>query len=358
MRNQIERTDVQEETFPLGSNGRLEVDQNVGSVQVTAWERDEAQVRAIKRARGATDEEARRHLERLDLRTHFHGQLLEVEVVVARGFLGGPGGSRIDLEIKVPRQTRVEVDSGSGAVSVEGVEGSVEIDVGAGEVALRRVGPKVRVDTGSGSVLVEDCRGPVAVDTGTGRVEVNGIDGELHVDTGLGPVTASRVHGDVEVDTGGGDVRLAGVDARRIHVDTGRGAIACDFTPGHDGRYNFDAGIGRIELTIPPDASAELELQSDTGRVECHLPLLNRDARPGRLRGVLTRADGRIICRSGSGDIIVAAGAGRPRAPRVADEDYMKVLKMVEEKRLTPEAAEELLRALEEEEDGEEAQGG
>ncbi len=397
MPNQFERTDVLEQSFPLRPGGRLEVNQDVGRVEVTAWERDEALMRATKRARGGGDEDARRNLQRLRLETHLHGDLLEVEASVPRGFFGTATGMRVDLEIKVPRRTRVKVDSASGDVVVEGVEGAVEVDVASGGVSLRGIGPRISVDTGSGNVSLEDGRGPVEldtgsgavrvvrvagrlqVDTGTGRVEVDGLDGELHVDTGMGAVTAVGVRGDVVVDTGGGDVRLARVDARRIDVDTGRGSIACDFVPRADGRYKFDTGTGGIELAVPLSASAELDLESDTGRAECALPLLNRDSGRGRLRGVIRRAASIIVCRSGLGDISVSAGeepavegpdgpalelapaesvpapassgsAPEARAARADDEDYVKVLKMVEEKRITPEAAEELLKALEEDE--------
>ncbi len=370
MSDRLERTDVWEQVFPLRSGGRLEVDQDVGRVDVTSWDRDEARVRGTKRAQGLSEDEARRRLDRLTLRAHLHGSRLEVDAGAPRGLFGSATGTRVDLEITVPRSTRVKIDTASGGVSVERVEGFVEVDVASGDVALSWVGPGVHVDTGSGNVVVEDAGGPVVVDTGSGRVEIIGVDGEVHVDTGSGPVQAAAVRGDIEIDTGTGDVHLSRVEARQIHVDTGRGVITADFDPRLDGRYKFDTASGRIEVTVPAGAGAELDLETNAGRAECDLPLLNRFAERGLLRGVLGRSSCRIICRSGLGDIMVKPGfapapaepltdsrawAAEPAVPsapatRAADEDIAKILKMVEEKRLTPEAAEELLRALEEEE--------
>ncbi|MHB0884455.1 MAG: SHOCT-like domain-containing protein [Bacillota bacterium] len=161
-----------------------------------------------------------------------------------------------------------------------------------------------------------------------------------------------RSGGRLDVDQDVGRVEVTSWDRDEAHVRgtkrAGRGAITADFDPRLDGRYKFDSASGRIEVTLPAGSSAELDLRTNAGRADCDFPLLNRHAERGLLRGVLGRSSCRIICRSGLGDIMVRPGLAP--ANRASDEDIAKILRMVEEKRLTPEAADELLRALEEEE--------
>lgn len=416
-----ERTETWDRSFTLGKGGSLKLDQGAGAIEIIGWDQDVARVVATKRVAGGSGPQAARHLDRATIRAVLRGQRLEVEASPPSGFLGlSVGHATIDFRIAVPLGTRISVESGSGNVTVDGVDGEVEIDVGSGDVRVKGLGAGVRVDTGSGRVRAEDVRGRVYVDSGSGEVtvlradgpviidaasgpvEVADVIGDVKVDNGSGAVGLTRVRGNVEVDTGNGDVALLGIWSRRIHVDTGDGAVTCDFVPQADGTYDVDTGGGRVELRVPASSSAEFDLESGAGRIDCSLPLLSREADTGRLRGILHRSSSRIAVDSGHGDIVVRAselavdtppavnppetdrpaavklveaktapnpagaieigpietgGAEPSRALKVTDEDYVRVLKMVEEKKITPEAAEELLKALEEEGEPEDHSG-
>ncbi|HEY3316619.1 MAG TPA: DUF4097 family beta strand repeat-containing protein [Bacillota bacterium] len=366
MKTAIEVSEVWQNTFAIGHGRRVTISQDVGSITLGAWDRPETKVVATKRASGPDEASARRALGGLRVRANPGGRGLSIEVGgAARGAFGFSRPGRVDLDVTVPRGLDVDVDTGSGAVLAEELSGRLAIDTGAGPVTVAR------------------CAGKVTVDTGSGPVDVRETSGEVEVDTGSGTVNIDRVRGDVDVDTGNGSVRLRGVRARRIHVDTGRGEISGAFVPVRDGDYDFDTGLGSIELRVPAQAAGRFDLEADGGAIHCHLPLVREETRPGILRGVLKRGSCEVKGRAGRGDITVVAvseadlgeetadwraadpvdtgpdqgpgpGPSGRRGLSMEDEDYVRVLKMVEARRLTPEAAEQLLRALEEDDEADE----
>lgn len=151
----------------------------------------------------------------------------------------------------------VIADTGSGAVKLVDVHAeSIKADTGSGGVDLADASGSLHVDTGSGGLRAKGfTAGPrVEVDTGSGRVE---IDGDLSaverliVDTGSGSVdlaSSAPVSLRLDLDTGSGGIRvdvpeLSDVRATRSHfratTGTGRGTA------------RVDTGSGSIRLTAP-----------------------------------------------------------------------------------------------------------
>lgn len=160
----------------------LAVDQRVpGPVTVVGSDRSEVEVRALKTLKGVrAPGVARRLLESTEVQVEDDGDRVRVTVGrdVCRSWFGWPSPPVcVDLTVKVPRGSRVSVDSGSGAVRVEGTRGPVWVDTGSGSVLVTGTNGTVDVDCGSGSVRVAEVTGQVTVDTGSGPVEVDRVIG-------------------------------------------------------------------------------------------------------------------------------------------------------------------------------------
>ncbi|HCJ10131.1 MAG TPA: hypothetical protein DHW14_03055 [Clostridiales bacterium] len=351
----------------------LTVDQRVpGAVTVVGSDGNEVEVRALKALKGArAPAAARRLLESTGVRVEGDRDRVLIETDAPRSWFGMSSSRvRVDLDIKVPKGSRVSVDSGSGPVRVEDTRGPVRVDTGSGGVLVTGTNGTVDVDSGSGSVTVEDAKGALRIDLGSGAVSVRGVRGSVEadgssgpvrvadvvgqvtVDTGAGPVEVDRVIGDIFVDTGSGSVRITGAKGRQISVDTGSGSIEADFDVHPSGRYTFDTGSGRISLTVPDTASFTLEVETGVGGVDCSLPLEVSHLSRTRLEGTL--GDGRALIRAdtSSGRVTVRGRPGTPgfgrRVPEggVSREHRDLILKMVEEGRITADQGNELLEAL------------
>ena len=75
------------------------------------------------------------------------------------------------------------------------------------------------LDTNSGPITVEKLNGDLLADTGSGRVAAIGITGEVNVDTGSGSVHVANCQGsEVKVDTGSGSVEAEMIDCSYLLV--------------------------------------------------------------------------------------------------------------------------------------------
>lgn len=144
-------------------------------------------------------------------------------------------GISVDYELTVPPELGAVIDTSSGDVEVDGLQGAVQVDSSSGDVSLSRVG-SAKVDSSSGDVVLKEIRGDIDVDTSSGDVKIRASPGPRTrwiVDTSSGDVTlavdshsAFRLHattssGDVKTDL---PIRVRGtVDSDELHGDIGEG---------------------------------------------------------------------------------------------------------------------------------------
>jgi len=123
-----------------------------------------------------------------------------------RRFWGFGDPPSIDLEIRVPHSMALDIDDGSGSLTV--------INVGA----------DVAIDDGSGSIKIEQVNG-VVIDDGSGSITIVGVAGDVSVDDGSGSITIEHVGGSVIIDDGSGGITVVDVEKDLIIVDDGSGSL-------------------------------------------------------------------------------------------------------------------------------------
>ncbi|MFN2290505.1 MAG: hypothetical protein ACK2UC_04860 [Anaerolineae bacterium] len=209
-----------EERFEVGAAPDLEITNFAGAITIRTGEEGTISVVATKRA------SSRSRLDRIDVDMRASGS--GVTITTRRLFDGG--NAYVELEIVVPANSSVSVDTGAGEVDLRGVAGSIDIHSGAGQVDVRDASGRVQVDLGAGQILYEgtpqgDCRfqtgvgevvlqlpeNPnVRVDLGTG---IGAVDVEFDVDGSVSTRSVKGVIGDgrqgsIFAHTGAGAVRL------------------------------------------------------------------------------------------------------------------------------------------------------
>jgi DUF4097 and DUF4098 domain-containing protein YvlB len=152
-------------------------------------------------------------------------------------------------------ECEIEADTGSGSIHVERGKGSVSADTGSGGVEVVDYAGPLAADTSSGSVKARGLSDVtrLEVDTGSGSVNVDGdlsALAHLHIDTGSGSVTlrsSAQPSLELQIDTGSGgiDVSAPGATIRQADddvtivrmkdaagsgvIDTGSGGVDIDF---------------------------------------------------------------------------------------------------------------------------------
>jgi len=201
-----------------------------GFLRVTAWERDSIDVRG-----------------RLDgLATSFllGGSMSSLKGGVRTAAAGGAAGSA-DLDIHLPRDARVRIQSGAAEVEVTAAGGTVEVSGTSGRIRIAGLAEWITVETLDGNIELAAVAREGTVRSADGTVVVRGV---------LDALDASTVNGSLYVGMEG--------PIARVRLETVSSEIAFKGRLTREGRLNAETHGGDIELRLPPSTGASFHLVS------------------------------------------------------------------------------------------------
>jgi hypothetical protein len=295
-------TDTVDRTFATGNTCRLSLDNSRGRVRVTAWDRPEVHLIAIKRLDGsrarylATTVVTRHEGDALEIQTILDPSesfgdrfgLSGVAAEVIRGFselLGSIGSTcEVDYDLHVPKYATISLKGVSCEFAVDGTEGALKVRSVSGEIDTRSVTGPLDLGSVSGEIDLRGVDGPVRVES---------VSGEVHVEGKVASLRAKTVSGEIEFC----------------------GPIAID------GSIELGTVSGAASLQIPASTKASISLRGLSSDVQCELPVaVDRDHRgPGSREwsGRLNGGGSAISFRTVSGGLHLRElpNGARPEAP-------------------------------------------
>jgi DUF4097 and DUF4098 domain-containing protein YvlB len=208
-----------EQTFQVGDAPTLKIENFAGSITIRSSESGVIEVTAAKRA----SNRARLGQIEIEMAQTDNGVQIETRTRPPASNMS------VNLDIRVPANTELVIDTGAGTVYADGITAPIDIRSGAGQVDLRSAAGPVRVQVGAGQILYEGApTGSCRFDTGAGEIRLSvPADWNMEVDlsTGIGAVGI-----DFPVD---GMVRLREVSGvvgdgsqASITAHTGAGAVS------------------------------------------------------------------------------------------------------------------------------------
>jgi putative adhesin len=232
--------------FPVAGRADLRVDAKDGAVTVRAWDQKtiSARVSAVGWKIGPDE---------LDIQDHQMGDHVELVLKMPSAHWGF-GRRSIDVEVKVPRDTRLDLRTGDGAIRVFDVAG------------------EIRLVTGDGAIEAAGVEGSVQARTGDGRIGVRGRLESLNLHTGDGSVRAEILPGS----------RLAS-------------------------GWRIETGDGSVTVRVPSDLAADLDLHTGDGHLTVDLPLTADRRDRKTVRGKLNGGGPAFAIRTGDGSVAVKA---------------------------------------------------
>jgi len=213
-------------TLPGEGIAKLEVTAGAGFLKVSGVEGAgavEVTAEIVVSGVGDKDMEAyiKDHVE-LELRKAGRAAVL-VGRIRESGFSFIPRDARVDLTVTVPKGLAVEIDDGSGELTVSGVSGGLRIKDGSGSMEVRNIVGDLWIDDGSGEIEVDGVQGNVEIIDGSGETDVRNVTGDLSIDDGSGGVSLRKIGGNVTVEDGSGSLEIddVGKDVRIRHKGSG-----------------------------------------------------------------------------------------------------------------------------------------
>ena len=215
----------------------------------------------------------------------------------------GWNGISISYEITVPAHTQLAARSGSGDLEVGDVTGPVDTSTGSGDIRVGRVAESVKARSGSGEIDV-DGAASIEASTGSGNVVASSIRGDLEARSGSGDITVGQKgKGHVDVSTGSGDVEVTGA-AGPVHVRASSGDILVEGTPVAD--WEVSASSGDVRLRLAGQSGFDLDLRSNSGRIETSHPITVTGSQSRReLKGQVRGGGPRVHATTSSGAILI-----------------------------------------------------
>lgn len=275
-----------DEQATMRADGRVTVVNVAGDVKIRGWDRAEL------RLTGRLSE----NVERLDFDAN--GTDVSIEVVYKKrhkrdhGWDWGRDDSNTFLDIKLPSDADLDVNTVSANIDIDGHRGPQRIESVSGEIELTLSEREADVQSVSGNI---DARG--------GQAQI-----EAQLSSVSGDVKVRGFNGDIEVETVSGDMDIRDVQARDAEFESVSGDIDLTITLASNGRLEMETVSGDIGLAFIGGTRGRFRIDSHSGDIDSFCGLrAERTKRYGpgyRLRGE---------CGGGGADVSISTLSGDVR---------------------------------------------
>jgi len=258
---------------------RVEIESGSAAVQVRSGDRLSFDLQVS--AHGRTPEEAEQDARRVTLEIET-GETTQVRVAI-------PSGVNLQtllIRATLPPGIELAVESGSGAVMVQGLSAPVTVRASSGAVRVDQIDGDVHLQTSSGAIMASEITGDAKAVSSSGAIRIDRVDGNLDASSSSGSINLMGVTGQISAQASSGAV-----------------TVVSDVVGGP---YDLGAISGSIRLTVPASASISVDARSSSGSIAGPSWLRLGE---GRGSGSGTQGDGihQIILRTTSGSILLSS---------------------------------------------------
>ena len=218
-------------SFSVANRANVHVNTNDGSVTVTTGDAKQVEFRV---------EYIGYELDKtLHIESHQQGDEIELtaRIVSKWQFALGPI-RRLHVEVRMPKEADLRVETGDGAVKANGLIGAVDLRTGDGSVTVNSLMGDVRLHTGDGAIDASDLDGKCDAVSGDGHIRLTGRFGVLRAKSGDGRIDVIALHGS----------KL-------------------------DSVWSISSGDGGIDVTLPGDLSADIDASTHDGHISSDMPI-------------------------------------------------------------------------------------
>jgi DUF4097 and DUF4098 domain-containing protein YvlB len=237
-------------SYTISGRANVRVDTNDGSVRIATTD--------TKQVEFVVDYDGYKLDKDLHIESRQDGDHVEINARVTGhwGFSWGGNHRNVRIEVRMPKDADLQVDTGDGSVQTQPING------------------KVKIHTGDGSVRCEAANGDVDIDTGDGSITLEGAKGDVRLRTGDGHIDARNVDGKLDATSGDGHIKIDGrFDA--LNIKTGDGSIDAHVLPGSKlvSGWNIHTGDGSVDLVLPGELQANIDASTNDGRISLGIPV-------------------------------------------------------------------------------------
>lgn len=228
------------QTYPLSSEGRVELDNVNGAVHITGWDRNEVKVDAVKYA----DSKERLDDAKIEIDATSSSVSIRTQYPhhnMTFNSFGHNNPATVEYTLMVPRSARLdEIQLVNGSLDIQAVRGEIHASSVNGSVSLRGAEGQSEVSTVNGRLEAEFTRLSGSADLSSvngsltatlpsdakAEIEASTVSGRISNDFGISTNDHQWVGHDLKAELGGGGTRIklsnvnGHIDIR--HADDGK----------------------------------------------------------------------------------------------------------------------------------------
>jgi DUF4097 and DUF4098 domain-containing protein YvlB len=160
----------------------------------------------------------------------------------------------VHFEIEVPTETRTELRTGGGGITLSGLRGAAEVKTSGGHIEVTGLNGTLEAHTSGGQIRLREVTGDSHIATSGGPIDVDALDGNLQAHTSGGGIHINHVSGYLEAKSSGGPIRVT-------------------YSRGNRHGGVLETSGGSIEVAIDPSANLNLDASTSGGSVRSDLPV-------------------------------------------------------------------------------------
>jgi hypothetical protein len=247
-------------SFPLQTNGRVDVESFNGTVEISGWDQNTVEIDGSKW--GPTPEAA----DALRIETDHTPDTISVRAVRPVDSRGSRGAR---FALKVPRGALLD--------RIVTTNGSIRTEDGGGPAHLR---------TTNGGIRVQGLRGPVEARTSNGPVELIDVNGDASLYTKNGHIHAEQLTGSVDATTSNGaiDLGLPGRLMKGVRARTSNASITIRLPEPADARVVAETSNSSIRCDFDLKVNGEFTKHRVEGVIGAGGPLIDLSTSNGSIR--------------------------------------------------------------------------
>jgi DUF4097 and DUF4098 domain-containing protein YvlB len=247
------RADEWSKTYTLSGKPDLRIETSDANIRVTTWDQNTIEAKVItshyKIGEGGIRVEEHQSGDSVEINVRFPHNL-------SIGFMHVDWSHKVDIIIQMPREGKVNLQTGDGKIELAGLKGEMELHSGDGHLTLEA------------------------------------IDGKLHASTGDGHINAQGRFDDLELKTGDGRVEV-------------RAAAGSTLATG----WRLETGDGSVSLEVPGELAADVDLHTSDGHIDLDMPITTEGKiREGEIHGKLNGGGSLLTIHTGDGSIHLRKG--------------------------------------------------
>ncbi|MFT5837741.1 MAG: DUF4097 and DUF4098 domain-containing protein YvlB [Flavobacteriales bacterium] len=227
-----------------------------GSAKVIAWDKSEVKVE------GRLSERT----EKFTFEKNGNEVLIKVKVKNNNGWKSWGSDNGDDLEIFVPRQSKVYYSAVNADVELQKIRGGARVETVNGSIDVKELAGRIRIESVNGRVSADALEGDVKIETVNGNIESRSLKGkEDWYDSVNGDIKVTSESGDINVETVNGDIELALGKVNQLNMDTVNGSIDAKLELENNGEIEASSVGGSIRIYLQSDVSARFDIEGHAG---------------------------------------------------------------------------------------------